>query len=210
MQLNRLTIGAALLVVLTACTGFPFFGRRAPSSSDCEAIRKAWTEGTQAPPRTLLEVQDIQYDGLHLSGRILVSPEDGRLCLDRRLIPYIHVEVMSVSDCKHGAVASIRVDAIAPRARPEDLLVLEPGFWYGRTVRFWLFDEHLGGGLGPECIEAELYLRSGGRTVARQRIRAERPPVPAAPDGGVPRSGDVPLIDWDELERRAAPDAGTP
>jgi hypothetical protein len=129
-----------------------------------------------------MEVQDIQYDGQTLSGRVLFSPEAGQLRLDRRLIPNIHVEITRVSDCKYGEVASIRLDVIAPRARPEDLLVLEPGYWYGRTVSFWLFDEHLAG-IGPECVEAELYLVSGGKPVARQRIRAVRPP-PQALDGG--------------------------
>lgn len=209
MQVNRLSLGAVSLLLLAACTGFPFFGRRAPSTSDCETIRNAWRTGTQALPHTVLDVQDIQYDGLSLSTRVLVSPEDGLLCLDKRLIPYIHVEIKRVSDCKHGAVASMLVDVLAPRARPEDLLVLEPGYWYGRTVRFALFDEHLGG-IGPECVEADICLASGGRTVARKHIRAERPPVPETSDGGLPRIGDVPILDWDELERRAAQDAGTP
>ncbi len=161
----------------------------------------------QVPPRVRLEVQDIQYDGLGLSARVLVSPESGPLRLDRRLIPGFDVELWGVSDCKYGAVGSIREDGIVPPARPEDLLVLEPGYWYGRTVHFGPFDEHLTG-LGPECIEAYIRLFSfDGKPVARQRIRAERPP---APDGGVPLDGGVPPIDWDELERLASPDAGSP
>lgn len=182
MRVNPLGLGVAALLVMAACTGLPFFGRKSPSPPDRGAIEVA--------RRVILEVQDIQYDGETLSARVLVSPEGGRLHLDKRLIPTVHVEVRGVSDCKYGAVESIRADVLARRARPEDGLVLEPGYWYGRTVHFGLFDEHLTG-LGPECIEAEVSFVSGGRRVARQRIRAVRPPR-QPPEGGPPMDGGVP------------------
>jgi hypothetical protein len=156
-----------------------------------------------------MEIQDIQYDGWSLSGRVLVSPETGPLRLDKRLVSWFDVEITRVSDCERGSVMSIHADVFPPLARAENLLILEPGYWYGARVRFGLFNEHFTG-LGPECMEADVILLSfDRRRVARQRIRAVRPPVPAT-DGGVPRIGDVPLIDWDELERLASPDAGTP
>ncbi|QRK11546.1 hypothetical protein JQX13_16610 [Archangium violaceum] len=148
----------------------------------------------------MMEVQDIQYDGWTLSGRVLVSPEEGQLRLDRRLTPTIHVKVNYVSDCTYGAVASIRADIIAPLARPEDLLVLEPGYWYGSTVRFRLFGEHITG-LGPECVEADIALRSfDHQLVARQRIRAVRP---ASMDGGTQSDEGTPE------EPAPPPDAGS-
>jgi hypothetical protein len=157
-----------------------------------------------------MEIEDIQYDGRTLSARVLVSPETGPLRLDRRLTPSIDVEAKRVSDCYHGAVSSMIVDYFPSRIRAENLLILEPGYWYGATVRFGLFDEHFTG-LGPECVEADIILQSfEGKRVASQHIRAERPPVPTATDGGLPRIGDVPILDWDELERHAPPDAGTP
>jgi hypothetical protein len=210
MRVNRLKLGAASLLLMAACTGFPFFGRKSPSSPCREARKDTRDTNAKVPPRTVMEFQDIQYDGWTLSARLLVGPEGGPLRLDRRLVPWSDVEITRVSDCKYGSVMSMHADVFAGLACQEDLLVLNPGYWYGRTVHFGLFDEHFTG-LGPECVEADIILLSfDGKRVARQRIRAERPPVPAAPDGGIPRIGDVPLIDWDELERLASPDAGTP
>jgi hypothetical protein len=141
-----------------------------------------------------MEIQDIQYDGWTLSGRLLVSPETGPLRLDRRLIQSIDVEVRRVSECEHGSVASIHADVFTPLNRQENLLVLEPGYWYGRTVRFGLFDEHYTG-LGPECVEADILLLSfDGGPVARQRIRAVRPPSPAT-DGGTQLDGGMQTLD---------------
>jgi hypothetical protein len=197
--MNHFMLAAASLLLLVACTGFPFVERNSPGRG---ALKRQGTVESKVPPRTVMEIQDIQYDGWTLSGRVLVSPETGPLRLDRRLIPHIHVEIRYVSECERGSVTSVNVHVIAPKARPEDFLVLEPGYWYGKTVHFRLFDEHFTG-LGPECVEATISLVSGGRRVARQRIRAVRPPVPATDAG-------VPLIDWDELERLASPDAGTP
>lgn len=206
MRMNRFKLGVASLLMLAACTGFPFFGRKAPGH---RAMKDGVTTESKVPPRTIMEIQDIQYDGWTLSGRLMVSPETGPLRLDRRLATWGDVEIKHVSSCERGSVMAIHADVFSPLPGPEDLLVLNPGYWYGKTVRFGLFDEHLSG-LGPECVEATITLLSfDGMRVARQRIRARRPPVPA-PDGGVPRSGDVPLIDWDELERLATPDAGTP
>lgn len=176
MPMNRPKLGSATLLLMTACTGFPFFWRQDAGST-----------GEQVPPRAILSVQDVQYDGLSLSGRVLVSPEGGQLRLDKRLLPTLHVNVERISNCVEGQpVTSIRADALAPLTRPEHLLLLDPGYWYGTTVRFRLFSEHFTG-LGPECIEADLSLLSfDGAPVARQRIRAQRP-LPQAMDGGLPQ-----------------------
>jgi hypothetical protein len=207
--MNRLKLGFASLLLMAACTGFPFFGRKPPSSPDRGTIQDAGHMDARIPPRTMMEIQDIQYDGWTLSGRVLVSPEEGQLRLDRRLIPTIHVEIRRVSECEHGSVTSIRGDLIAPRARPEDLLVLEPGYWYGTTVRFKLFSEYFTG-LGPECVQADIILLSfDGKRVARQRIRAVRPPQ--ATDGGTQLDGGMQPLDGGMQEAPPSPpDAGAP
>lgn len=190
MSVNRPTLGAASLLLMAACTGLPFFNRESPSSQGAGANADAGSaiESLEAPPPTLLEVQDIQYDGLNLSGRVLLSPVSGMLRLDRRLLPTIHVNVGRVSSCTPGQpVTSVRADALAPLTRPEHLLLLEPGYWYGTEVRFRLFSEHFTG-LGPECIEADLSVLSfDGRPVASKSIRARRP-LPETSDGGMPEN----------------------
>jgi hypothetical protein len=166
----------------------------------------------------MMEVQDIQYDGFTVSARVLVSPEGAPLRLDRRLIPSIDVSIGIVADCERGSVMSIHADVFSALNRAENLMVLEPGYWYGRTVHFMLFDDHFTG-LGPECVEATLRLHAfDGRVVARERIRAVRPP---SLDGGTRKDG-WPEIDWGALqdggtqqdggtreEPSSAPDAGS-
>jgi len=191
MPMNRFKLGSVSLLLMTACTGFPFFWRQSPSP-DTGATQEAGSTGTQVPPHVILAVQDVHYDGLSLSGRILVSPEGDPLRLDKRLLPTRHVNVERVSNCVEGQpVTTIRADAIAPLAGPEHLLLLSPGYWYGTTVRFRLFSEHFTG-LGPECIEADLSLLSfDGEPIARQHIRAQRS-LPQTVDGGLPEEPPPP------------------
>ncbi|KFA92899.1 hypothetical protein Q664_12280 [Archangium violaceum Cb vi76] len=143
-----------------------------------------------------MEVQDIQYDGFKISARILVSPEGGSLRLDRRLIPSVDVSIGLFADCERGTVPSIHTERFfPPQNRAENLMVLEPGYWYGTTVHFMPFDDHFTG-IGPECVEATLRLHAfDGGVVVRERIRAVRPP---SPDGGARKDG-WPEIDWDAL-----------
>jgi hypothetical protein len=82
MRVNRLKLGAASMLFMAACTGFPFFGKHSPSSSGSGAGKDAGRTDAQVPPRVILEVKDIQYDGLYLSARVLVSPEGGSLRVD--------------------------------------------------------------------------------------------------------------------------------
>jgi hypothetical protein len=182
MRVKRLKISSAFLLLMTACSGFPFFGRQSASAPGRKVVENG---DARIPPPTVMEIDDIHYDGWTLSARVLVSPKTGSLRLDKRLIPSVDVNIQNVSECEHGSVMSIHAD-IFPLARSGNLLVLEPGQWYGRTVRFGLFDEHFTG-LGPECVEADILLLSfDARRVARQRFRAVRPPrqplgVPEAP-----------------------------
>ena len=196
-------LGLASLLLLVACSRFPFFGKRAPSSTSRGAVSDA---GIQLPSRVMIEVQDIQYDGYVVSARVLVRPEGGSLRLDRRLIPSIGVGIGLVADCERGSVPYIHADVFSALNRAENLMVLEPGYWYGRTVHFMPFDDHFTG-LGPECVEATLHVRSFDRKyVARERIRAVRPP---SLDGGT-RKGEWPEIDWDALlEGGPQQDGGT-
>jgi hypothetical protein len=201
--MNRFRLGAAFLLLLAACTGLPFFGRKSPSSPHREASRDGAATKSKLPPRSVMEIQDIQYDGWTLSGRLLVSPETGSLRLDRRLVTWGDVEIKHVSACEHGSVMAMHADVFSPLPSSEDLLVLNPGYWYGKTVRFKLFSEHFTG-LGPECVEADIILLSfDGMRVARQRIRAVRPSTPSM-NGGTQLDGGT------QEEPRLAPDAGSP
>jgi hypothetical protein len=142
---------------------------------------------TQPGTSSKVEMLDIRYDRQTLSGRILVSALGGDLRLDRRLLSSASVNVDAVSECETGApVSFLMVDSFPPAPRSEDLLILEPGYWYGTEVRFPLFSERLMGRPGPDCIEADVSLLSfGGRPVGHTRIRAARAPQ-SSPDAGTP------------------------
>ena len=192
--MKQLKLAPALFLVLVACTGFPPFWKK---EAQPDAERAGDVQSEQPPPHVTLEVDEIRYDGEVLSGRLLIGAESGVVHLDRRLVSRAHVHVNSVFECNSGApVAFIMADALPPPAREEDLLILEPGHWYGTTVRFKLFSERFTG-LGPECIEAQLtVLALEGKVLANSRIRAVR--SAAAPDGGT--SGGPP----------STPDEGSP
>jgi len=172
MPMSRSGLGVASLLLVAACGGIPFWSR--------EGTRPA-TDDMQAPPRIKVEFQDVHYDGRVLSGLVLVSPEGRNLRLHRRFSP----DVQQVADCARQPTVSIIMDHFGSKPHPDDLLILEPGYWYGHRVSFTLFDEYFTG-IGPECIDARLLISSfDGKLVADVPIRAVRPPVPAT-DGGVP------------------------
>jgi hypothetical protein len=134
-----------------------------------------------------LELQDTRYDGWTLSGRLLVTPEEGRLRLDKRLIENAALSTNSVTDCATGQpVEFLEMGVRAKRPREEDVLILEPGYWYGKDIRLPLFAEIPGRQRGPECIEADLmFYALGGKTVGHLHVRAESSPLPPA-DAGLP------------------------
>jgi hypothetical protein len=163
----------ASLLILTACKGLPFFWRTEPGTDIHDPA--------QAPGQIALEWQEVRYDGWSLSGRLLVGAVGRSLRLDKRLIQTVSIYVRSVSACDSGQpVRFLRMDYFPPRAREKDLLVLEPGYWYGTRIDFKLFDEQYHGPSGgPECIDAELVFKAlAGQPLTRMRVRATRTPQP--------------------------------
>lgn len=169
-------LGVTVLLLLAACGGWPF---RAQSREERTRDKPS------LPPHVHVQFQDVQYDGFTLSGRVLISPEGKPLRLDKRLIPTVDVDIQTVADCLRKPIVYIRADRFPLRAGKEDLLTLNPGYWYGATVHFTLFSEYFTG-IGPECMDARLLIFSfDGQLVTGVPIRAVRPPVPDT-DGGVP------------------------
>ncbi|MCY1047460.1 hypothetical protein OV208_39545 [Corallococcus sp. bb12-1] len=137
-----------------------------------------------APARPLIEFQSPHYDGKALAGRLLVGSEEGTLTLDRRLIENSSVEVVAVLDCATAQPVEFLVaDRFPPPAREEDLLRLEPGYWFGTQVDFPLFDEQLNGKPGPDCIEITLsFIPKPPTPALTTTLRVSQ--IPAPPDAG--------------------------
>jgi hypothetical protein len=185
MNWLKITSSCFLLMATAACANFPFFWEQEPPPAAHGPIANG-DESTvaQVPAHVRLELDDVDYDGKILSGRLLISPVEGHLRLDKRLRSNVAVRARSVSDCTTGRpVELVSVDRISPPARSEDLLILEQGYWYGGTIRLLLFIEHITGS-GPECVDAEFSLFSfDGEFVATLAVQAARK-APPSTDGG--------------------------
>ena len=124
------------LMVGSGCahSGTPMQGscRELPTVEECQAARGA----TSA--RARVELLDARFDGRTLHGRLLVTTEEGHLLLDKRLIESVVLTTESVVECETGRRLSfIEMDVLARPPRDEDLLVLTPGYWFGKDVRMW-------------------------------------------------------------------------
>ncbi|MDC0713458.1 hypothetical protein POL68_33650 [Stigmatella sp. ncwal1] len=120
-------------------------------------------------------MENVSYDGNALYGRFLISPVGTALRIDKRFISTADLLVDTLVDCTTGQqLAYIIMDVYAPKQRQEDILTLEPGFWFGKDVRIPLFDEQATGQPGPSCFEAELiYHAVDVKNAARVKLRAE-------------------------------------
>ena len=176
MRVTRLTLGSAVLLLMVACGRLPFFWKTEP----LPAAGMPACEGAD-PEHAELELRNIQYDGDTLSGSLLIGAVGGSLCLDKRLIPGVEVRVDWVWDCSleiSNPVPFMRLDYASSPPREEDVLVLEPGYWYGAPVRLPLFPrEQPTGKSNPDCVEVSLSLLPvGGAPAGRVRVRASRAP----------------------------------
>lgn len=179
MKMARLIPGGLLL--LAACSGFPYFGNQASDDRNAGTEEDS-PQSAQGSPQAVLELQNVQYDGSALSGRLLVGALVDGLRLDKRLLSSFHVNADSVRDCEADReVPYLELDYRVRAARNEDLIILSRGSWYGRETRIRLFFEP-----GPDCINVALSLISWeGRRVGSVRVRAERA-SPQAVDAGLP------------------------
>ncbi|RYZ36296.1 MAG: hypothetical protein EOO71_32325 [Myxococcaceae bacterium] len=156
----------------------------------CATVQPPSTEPAPCPKHEAasarVEFQEPGFDGQSLSGRLLLGAVDGSLCVDRRLIESFTLNVERVLDCATGQpLGFLIVDVRAPPRRAEDVLLLEPGQWYGRNVSVPLFSPS---GPGPGCIDVELSVHTlDTPNVGALRVRAMRAP------SGFPDAGPSPV-----------------
>jgi hypothetical protein len=186
------SVWLALILSTGACASAP--GRRGSETPPKEPLRGG-----------IAEFQVTSYDGESIEGRMLLGATVDPLVIDGRFIPTstILVDWDSVRVCGKeeslGGAGGVDYDIFVRPPRPEDIVILRPGYWYGRNIKYWLFikrkpgpgpgpGEGPGPTGGPQCIEAEFVVRArGGRPAARARIHAVRTDkLPAPPDGGAP------------------------
>lgn len=160
--------------------GSTLLGRQPPPDAGMDGGSSPPDAGLGTPagaPRAELELQDIQYDGENLSGRLLIGAAGGRLRLDKRLIENVSVNVHSVRECATGLPPTyVHADSFPPPPREKDLLVLEPGSWYGARIHLWLFSQ-AHGHPGPDCIDVGLTIDDAEhQPLGMLTVRATRSP----------------------------------
>lgn len=174
MFLRLIALGVSCGLLLSACQGFPLWRK--------ETARSAVPPDPAA--RVKLEFQGLAHDETSLYGRLLVGVEGGKALLDKRLPRNVSVSVESVWTCDtRQSVPVVFADYVTRPPTQEHLLVLEPGYWYGRDLSFLLFGVELTGQPAPDCVEVEFSLRSfDGDVLARASFRSHRKAVAPAPE----------------------------
>jgi len=183
------SVGLSLILFTGACASSP--GRRGSQTPPKEPLRGA-----------VAEFQVTSYDGQDIEGRVLVGATIEPLLIDRRFMPVssFSLDQSTLRVCgKDEPIEAADYDPFVRTPRPEDIVTLRPGYWYGRKINYWLFGRAKPGPLpgpgegpgptgGPECIEGEFVVRAlDGRPAARVRFHAVRNDrLPAPPDGGAP------------------------
>lgn len=180
-----LTVG---LMGLSACRGGPF------SSTRPDADAQGATCPTHEAATARVEFQHASFDGQSLSGRLLLGTSSGSLCLDRRLIESHTLTVERVLDCASGQpLPFLVVDVRTPPLREEDILLLEPGQWYGRDVSVPLFPQSTTGRVSPGCVDVELSVHAlDAANIAKPRLHVTR--APAAGTEAPPADGTSQLL----------------
>jgi hypothetical protein len=172
MQITR-PIALAFILLMSACASTP--GDRGSREAEKRPLRGG-----------VAEFHVTSYDGSNLKGRVLIGATIDPLVIDGRLLEVKDVDLEKVRACgKMELLEYLAWEAFPPPPRPDEIVTLPRGYWYGANVHFAPFLKKTTG-LGPDCFEAELVVRARGWRVAAtlpiRVVRTDKPPAP--PDGG--------------------------
>ncbi|WP_143101589.1 hypothetical protein [Stigmatella aurantiaca] len=161
---------------LGACGGSFLFWRK-PERLDIEQTCGAKGVAVSAASVPVqMELLNASYDGKSMFGRLLVSPLERAICLDKRLIENLSLNLDSVAECGTGRkLGFMVVDGLAKPLSEEDVLVVPQGYWYGKDITMPLFPERGIEQFELDCVDVEFSLHGliGGQ-VARLRVQASR------------------------------------
>jgi hypothetical protein len=135
----------------------------------------------------VLEFRVTSYDGHDLKARVLLGATIDPIVLDGRLYENLDVELRNARACGKTEVLKHWVwETLHPPPRPDQLVTLNKGYWYGADLYFPLFDEESSTGPGPDCFEADLVmLDNDARVAAKLPIRVARTDKPPAQPNGI-------------------------
>jgi hypothetical protein len=163
------SIAFAVIVLNGAC---------ASTSSDIEPPK------VPKPPLQggIAEFTLSSFDGVTLEGRILLGATIDPLVIDSRLNEWIDVEVRDIRTCdSQERLVYYHVDRHVHTPRPDQIITIQPGHWYGAKRSFLFFGPDLKQPK-PECFEGELMVwAEGSRIAAKRSIRVTRTDKPSIP-----------------------------
>ncbi|UQA57826.1 hypothetical protein [Polyangium aurulentum] len=153
MQMTKPAL-VALLLATTACSS---------TSSD----RQARAPTPKPLKGGIAEFSVTRYDGRFLEGRVLIGATVDTFTLDGRLPEWFAVSLEDVRECGKPELLDFwSIETFLPPPRPDELVTLRPGHWYGGNVSFPLLDRKKVNGVGAPCVEGNLVVRARGMGVA--------------------------------------------
>ena len=180
-------VGFVLILLTGACASTP------EARGSREAEQKPLRGG-------IAEFKVLSYNGELVEGRVLLGATIDPLVIDGRLFDAFNVELQNLRACGRKELVEFQtIEPLFPPPRPDQIITIRPGYWYGGKVKLMLLNSSATG-IGLECFEAELVVTdNAGRVAARLPIRVVRTDKPPAkPDGGT------------EEPKPSASDAGAP
>lgn len=88
------------------------------------------------------QVDEIRFDGVSVSLRLLVGASSGVVAIDRRLVENVHFTINEVRSCSDGTfIRYVMEDYFPSPPASDDVLLLDPGYWYGSNLKFTVFKQ---------------------------------------------------------------------
>src|SRR5262245_15649946 len=117
----------ALILMTSACASNP--GDRGSQKEAKEPLRGG-----------VAEFELTSYDGERINGRVLLGATIDSLVINGHIDESYDVELENFRACdKKGPVPSIIACSVGDPDRPDQVVTIRPGYWYGRNVMFWPF-----------------------------------------------------------------------
>src|SRR5215831_8254551 len=132
------------------------FGLLGSTILGCATVRVKYSEMFQG--NIILVLENAEFDGHSLSGRLLVGSADGRRKIDLSVWPFQGINTQSAQKCDSSEEISLYVrdgGRIASQGDMSCSIYLFPGYWYGSNVNVLVSPEDA---VTVECVVLEAML----------------------------------------------------
>jgi hypothetical protein len=109
--------------------------------------------------RSIVNIDQASFDGENLHGRLLIGSDDaGYVVVRRNLREFSEISVDDVRDCDGGRTINyVQLDGVSFPPKPEELLVIGPGYWFGYDFSLLIYDdERFKKVPAPSCVQVDV------------------------------------------------------